>query len=397
MTDDDVTRAPAGEDGVGGLVLRLGEPSAAVTPIEFAASDRSGWEVPGLYSWWVDDAGAAELTAGLGLPVAPGLIYAGLAGATHWPSGRRSNNTLWSRIVAMHLGGNRRSSTFRLTLGAILASARGVDVVPEPEITAWMRSHLTVRAVPYPDADSLGRCERDVLRALDPPLNLQGVPQTELRARLTRLRRARPAAAVKSSTTVVADDAGEDRRTQSEYQQMLQTLHEDGLLVPFIGVPRTAIRCQQEWTWASRKVDPSALYSFDLDVLALDMSSGGPGFALSHSGHGTNSYALTLLTGAGSAAVALQHGYGGGYNDSAASRRRINSDYTDVSTALGALGRANPAPAVLIAWSGLRNEGARVDLDELRRGASVADASRRIDSWEDFIGALRECQTAPER
>ncbi|GIF00642.1 hypothetical protein Ari01nite_81060 [Paractinoplanes rishiriensis] len=43
--------------------------------------------------------------------------------------------------------------------------------------------------LPNPLAESLGRLEDLVLRAIDPPLNLQGMPATPVRARLTELRR----------------------------------------------------------------------------------------------------------------------------------------------------------------------------------------------------------------
>jgi hypothetical protein len=44
---------------------------------------------PGLYSWWVDDRGAIDLSTGLGHPVVAGRIYAGQKGraavANNWP------------------------------------------------------------------------------------------------------------------------------------------------------------------------------------------------------------------------------------------------------------------------------------------------------------------------
>ena len=52
-----------------------------------------------------------------------------------------------------------------------------------------MYAHLRLIAVPYDDRDQLGRLERDVLAHLDPPLNLQGMATTPLRARLKELRR----------------------------------------------------------------------------------------------------------------------------------------------------------------------------------------------------------------
>jgi hypothetical protein len=92
--------------------------------------------------------------------------------------------------MTMHLGGNHEFSTFRRTLGAILAEANGVKHIDENELTQWMYDHLRIVAIPYDDGDVLGRLERDVLDELDPPLNLQGMDPTEVRLRLKALRRA---------------------------------------------------------------------------------------------------------------------------------------------------------------------------------------------------------------
>jgi hypothetical protein len=88
----------------------------------------------------------------------------------------------------MHLGGNHEMSTLRRTFGSILAEARGWPGIDENALTAWMGEHLRVVLVPYADADGLGQMEKDVLERLDPPLNLMGMPKTELRQRLSRLR-----------------------------------------------------------------------------------------------------------------------------------------------------------------------------------------------------------------
>lgn len=174
---------------VASFVGVLREEDQAVPPRTFLAQRRSDLSSPGLYSWWVDATGAKDLSTGLGHQVKPALIYAGLAGATRWPSGRRSTNTLWSRIAGMHLGGRHEFSTFRRTLGSILAAAAGADDIDEERLTEWMHEHLRVIAVPHDDPDTLGRLESEVLEQLDPPLNLQGRPRTPLRARLTELRR----------------------------------------------------------------------------------------------------------------------------------------------------------------------------------------------------------------
>lgn len=175
-------------EGDSEVIALLLDESSAVPPSAFLAAGNASASRPGLYSWWVDESGASTLSEGLGLRVAPGLIYAGLAGATRWPSGSRSKSSLWLRIATMHLAGSHEFSTFRRTLGAILASASGSTGVDEQELSEWMREHLKVIAVPFDDRDELGRLEKRVLTALDPPLNLQGMSSTPLRQRLKVLR-----------------------------------------------------------------------------------------------------------------------------------------------------------------------------------------------------------------
>jgi hypothetical protein len=171
------------------LAGQLHAVEAAMSPAQFLATNGAGLKVPGLYSWWVDQAGADDLAAGLKHRVNGGLIYAGLAGATRWPSGGRSTNTLWSRLATMHLGGNHEFSTFRRTVGAVLAAAAGRDGIDESRLTTWMHEHLKIVAVPYEDADRLGRLEERVLEEIDPPFNLKGMPRTPVRAGITQLRR----------------------------------------------------------------------------------------------------------------------------------------------------------------------------------------------------------------
>lgn len=172
------------------FVEALRDSTSAISPEAFADRGKVSVDRPGLYSWWVDQAGAEDLSRGLGLIVECGLLYAGLAGATRWPSGKKSNNTLWSRIMTMHLGGNHEFSTFRMTLGAILAVPAGTAYIDETRLTQWMKDHLRVVTIPFVDTDVLGRLERHVLERLDPPLNLQGMQPTPVRRRLKELRSA---------------------------------------------------------------------------------------------------------------------------------------------------------------------------------------------------------------
>ncbi|MCE0488131.1 DUF6884 domain-containing protein [Ornithinimicrobium sediminis] len=169
------------------VVARLRDPSRAATPRDFLAAKGSGLRSPGVYSWWVDETGAEDLSKGLRHGVEAGLVYAGLAGATR-SGGSSSTNTLWGRIATMHLGSRYEFSTLRRSLGSALARAHGSSVIDEADLTRWMHAHLRVVAIPIADADTLGDLETAVLAQLDPPLNLAKVPRTPLRRQLSALR-----------------------------------------------------------------------------------------------------------------------------------------------------------------------------------------------------------------
>jgi len=174
---------------VSALVEQLGSYPRAIAPADFLATNGVGLRSPGLYSWWCDEDGAATLSVGLGHVVEPGLLYAGLAGATRSRSGKTSSNTLWGRIRGMHLGGRHDFSTFRLSLGSILANARSEPEIDEDGLTMWMHEHLRLIAIPVADAERLDGLETAVLAALKPPLNLGKMPRSPGRERLTELRK----------------------------------------------------------------------------------------------------------------------------------------------------------------------------------------------------------------
>lgn len=168
---------------------------AKVSPI--ACATLAYVDHPGLYSWWVDQVGAVELSEALETRVSPGRLYVGQAGATSWPSGKKRAATLRSRISLMHLGSSIAFSTLRLSLAACLRSILGLEVVgakkispaSEAALTQWMEQHLELATFAYDDADALNALEQEVLAALDPPFNLRHLPATEVRRRLRRLRR----------------------------------------------------------------------------------------------------------------------------------------------------------------------------------------------------------------
>lgn len=181
-------REGAGPMDAPGVVSRLRDGQSARALSAVLGTGGAGLRMPGMYSWWVDKEGAADLSSGLGHPVEPGLLYAGLAGATR-SGGSTSSNTLWGRIATMHLGNKHGFSTLRLSIGSILASAYEQPAIDEVQLTRWMHAHLRVVAIPLADADSLGDLETEILAELDPPLNLAKVARTPFRQRLSVLRK----------------------------------------------------------------------------------------------------------------------------------------------------------------------------------------------------------------
>ncbi len=172
--------------------------SPALVPASEWPAGVIGLDRPGLFAFWVDDAGAADLSHGLELPLEAGRVYAGQAGATKWPSGRANDDTLGHAIGGVHLGGKVRMSAFRWTLAAILfdrlelqgQAAMLITPSSEQALGEWMRAHLSVAVHAHDDRDTLGGLERAVLERLDPSLNLEDrLPATSLRQRVTALRK----------------------------------------------------------------------------------------------------------------------------------------------------------------------------------------------------------------
>ena len=190
------------------VVTALRDAGAARTLTEVMATNGAGLRAPGMYSWWVDAPGAADLTRGLGQPVSEGLLYAGLAGATR-SGGSTSSNTLWGRIATMHLGKKHEFSTLRRSLGSTLARAYDQPAIDEAQLTRWMYAHLRVVAIPVTDAHTLDALETTILAELDPPLNLAKVTRTPLRQRLSALRKQYGGAAAKEA------DHSEDQAPES--------------------------------------------------------------------------------------------------------------------------------------------------------------------------------------
>ena len=157
--------------------------------------DRGGIPAaPGFYAWWAVDGAIPAV------PLGPqprdggmGLFYVGIA-----PGSATSSQTLRSRVVGNHLSGNLGSSTFRLTLAALLRESLGfhperrtTKVVLPPEqnaaLSAWQTKNLRVSwcvvAQPW-------LLEPAVIDIMEPPLNLASNSTHPFHETLSEARRA---------------------------------------------------------------------------------------------------------------------------------------------------------------------------------------------------------------
>jgi len=122
------------------------------------------------------------------------------------------------------------------------------------------------------------------------------------------------------------------------------------------------VRDRGEWWFGTnRHPNPAGMYLFD-PVLKLMTQSTTDRFAVSHGGHGVNSYALTYLLMWGPLAVATQHGWGGVYMDDRLQASLIDSAFASVGQLVDAV-RSAPAlrsrpGRLVVAVSDLEGSGA---------------------------------------
>ena len=133
------------------ITALLSDPARAEDPCAFPMDDAIAGHA-GLYSWWADSTATELLPQIPGSVPPPHLIYVGQAGATSWPSGKSSRATLKSRILTDHIGGNASSSTFRLTITALLVDPLNLRVAKpgrlvledNRRVSAWIKEHLRI-------------------------------------------------------------------------------------------------------------------------------------------------------------------------------------------------------------------------------------------------------------
>lgn len=132
---------------------------------------------PGFYSWWVRPGAIPRVPPTIHPTEDWLLFYVGIA-----PGRAESSATLASRVGGQHIGGNTGSSTFRLSLAALLFEDEGwqplrrkkkvvLSAVDNRALREWQQENagLCWCLVDEPWAGSM---ERDVIAEMKPPLNL---------------------------------------------------------------------------------------------------------------------------------------------------------------------------------------------------------------------------------
>lgn len=140
------------------------------------------------------------------------------------------------------------------------------------------------------------------------------------------------------------------------------------------------------WSWGGRYLPPFLLYMFETGVVTRQLVESGPLFALSHAGHGINSYGLNLVTSGGPVAAFVQHGYGGAYADPVRDRIDINATYSRLHVLLGATRQIETDEVRwLLLYSQFRDVLGIVDLDKIRHGEPDKDAFEPVENEADLF------------
>lgn len=166
----------------------LGDAAGALSPSRLLASVDASLRQPGLYSWFVDEVGAEQLSEGLGAHVSPGLVWVGQAGALRPGSGLTGNATLRTQIAWVHLGRSARLSPLRRILGAALSRVADSGVDTEDALTDWMHTHLRIATSATIDPERLAERAETLTARLLPQLSAEHAPDPEVRAAVSRAR-----------------------------------------------------------------------------------------------------------------------------------------------------------------------------------------------------------------
>ena len=194
------------------------------------------------------------------------------------------------------------------------------------------------------------------------------------------------------------DELSSEEPPQPVAHPMVEVLMDAGVLVPPLGcTDPNDVHEFGEWHWGTRELDRIDLYLFNVESVARELVEYGALFALSHGGHGANSYALTLLSSSprGDVAFFTQSGLGGAYSDEESDLGRINDTYRQLEREWNDLGDGAAVNEVrwLLYASRMRTSSGLVNLVTMRRTGSFERANTRLEGdvadLFNFLGRRR--------
>lgn len=176
---------------------------------------------------------------------------------------------------------------------------------------------------------------------------------------------------------------------------LLETLHHAGLMAPPYGSAATEPPTLGLWFWGTEVVDRSRIYNsgpeFVTDAGLLDR----PTFVLCHSGHGMQSWYLSLVVTSGPVTVFTKHAFGQAYTDIVQDRLQIAATYARLHALFAGI-PTQDGPVRWLLTKGhedpqlfeVRHAGASARLEHPRRyeneSAAFADLAQRV-GWSHHV------------
>lgn len=142
------------------------------------------------------------------------------------------------------------------------------------------------------------------------------------------------------------------------YRDMLYAFADAGLVAPPVPEAlRSQLRRLRPWLWSTREIDPFAMYMFGEYIEEAFAGGTADYVAISHAGHGINSYGLNYHLVYGQVALFTQDGWGGGYMNPVQPRVDVGTTFSRVYELLASLPedpRTDVPPRLFLTWSGFR-------------------------------------------
>lgn len=174
--------------------------------------------------------------------------------------------------------------------------------------------------------------------------------------------------------------------------QATRTFDRAGLCAPPVPAPlRAEFIEQEEFVFTTRRVEPDQMYFFDLYPLEAIARLIRDYAAVCHSGHGTNSYAITYQLVNGPLALFVQVAWGGIYTNNERAAKEVCRRFRQIEDLIEAADSSKdswaPPAKLFVLQSDFRGAGGLRWLDEPLGDEGAAERwMAEIQSGRDVLG-----------